>query len=523
MHWVDVYAEKLLAIGKNHVVESGTSISGQPHLGSAADIIFADGISKAIAQKGGISKTVWAMDDLDGLRKVPVQLPKEFEVYLGQPAFKLPCPEGCCGSFVEHFTRPFLDSLARIDVRPEPISVAKKYSEGKYDKAIKLALEKASEIKEILKQTSGAERETDWLPFFPICEKCGKILTTQAYEFDGQKVKYRCAGGTAGKNFIPGCGHEGAVDIRSGKLPWRMEWAARWSILGVTCEPMGKDLTASGGTYETSSVLCERIFGHKAPLPVPYEWIVIGGKRFSKSAGRVLTLAEMTDIAGPEPTRYFFFRTQPTTHKEIDFEMAIPKLADDYELVERVYFGLEKNVPEKELDDMKRTYEISQLEGVPDKLFQVPYSHLISVVQTSVSRENMLETLGRAEQLTGLSEKEMKKLERKSEAVKRWLATHAPENVKFCVQKEHPKLELTPEEKKLLAAIHSRLEKTDWKAESIHDAVYSIAVEADIKAGQLFKLMYKIILAQERGPRLGYLLASLDRDFVLKRIKHFGQ
>ncbi len=524
MHWVDVYAEKLLSQGKVHLIESGTSISGQPHLGSAEDIIIADGIYKAIIEKGGESRAIWAMDDMDGLRKIPEQLPKEFKEYLGQPAFKLPCPEGCCDGFVQHFTRPFLRSLTRIDVRPEPLSVAEMYREGKYDDVVRTALERATEIKGILKDISGSEKDENWLPFFPICEECGRILTTQAYSFDGQKVKYQCSGGIAGKTHIPGCGHQGEVGIRDGKLPWRVEWAARWSHLGVTCEPMGKDLMASGGTYDTSKVICERIFDHKAPMPVPYEWIVDGeGKRLGKSAGRILTIGEMIDIASPEIARFFFFRSQPGTHKQMDFAFTIPKLAEDYEMTEKVYFGLDDNVPEKEMEDIRRNYEVSQIGEVPKTFFQVPYSHLVSVVQTCDDWESMVQTLTRTEHLDNSSSENLSHLAVKVDAVKTWLATRAPEGVKFSIQKEPPGLQLFPDEIGHLRSLLSRLEVVDWKPDLIHDAVYSVAMEADIKAGPVFKILYRIFLSRDRGPKLGFLLASLDKEFVLERIKHFAE
>jgi lysyl-tRNA synthetase class 1 len=523
MHWVDVYAENLLQRGKDHVIESGTSISGQPHLGSAEDIIIADGIFKAVLEKGGKARAIWAMDDMDGLRKVPKQLPEEFNEYLGQPAFKLPCPEGCCKSFTEHFTRPFLESLERIDVRPESLSIAELYREGRYDEVVKTALGKAAEIKEILKDISGSERETNWLPFFPICGSCGRILTTHAFEFDGQKIKYKCTGGVAGKAEIQGCGHEGEVGIREGKLPWRIEWAARWSHLGVTCEPMGKDLTAAGGTFETSSVICERIFGSTPPIPVPYEWILNYGQRLGKSAGRILTLGEMTDIVTPEISRFFFFRTQPTTHKDINFELGIPKLSEDYETVEKVYFGLDESIPEKELDDIRRTYEVSQVTGVPKDFFQVPYSHLISVVQTNRDFDSIVEVLRRTEHLETLAEDATKKLKYKADAVRTWLDTRAPDDMKFSVQESPPDIQVTPDEKVLLKSLLTNLEQLGWEADKIHDAIYSVAVEADLKAGPIFKLVYKIFLARERGPRLGYLLASLDRAFVLGRVRHFSE
>jgi len=523
MHWVDVYAEELLQRGKEHVIETGTSISGQPHLGSAEDIIIGDGVFKALIDKGGSARAVWAMDDMDGLRKVPKQLPAEFEKYLGQPAFMLPCPDGCCESFTEHFTRPFLESLARVDVRPEPLSVSGMYKEGRYDEVVKTALQRADDIKAILEEISGSTRDDEWLPFFPICDNCGRILTTLAYDFDGQKVRYRCAGGVAGKAEISGCGHEGEAGIREGKLPWRIEWAARWTHLGVTCEPMGKDLTTAGGTFETSSIICERIFGHTAPIPVPYEWVTNYGQRLGKSVGRVLTLGEMIDIATPEISRYFFFRTQPTTHKEMDFELGITKLAEDYENCEKVYFGLDENVPEKEIGDIKRTYEVAQVAGVPDSYFQVSYSHLISVVQTNPDFDSILEVLKRTEHFDDLPEESMERLRQKAEAVRMWLDTRAPDDVKFSIHRTPPDIEVPENERALLRSLLDKLEPLEWQADRIHDAVYSVAVEAEMKAGPIFKLVYRIFLARERGPRLGYLLASLDKDFVVERVRHFSE
>lgn len=524
MHWVDVYAEQLLGQGKKHFVESGTSISGEPHLGSAEDLIISDSIAKAIIEGGGECKTIWAMDDLDGLRKIPKQLPEKFNQYLGQPAFNLPCPDGCCSSFAEHFTRPFLENLARIDVKPEPVSVAKMYQDGKYDNVVRIALDRASEITAIIKEVSGSDRGDDWLPFFAICENCGRILTTQAYAWDGQKVSYRCKGGIAGKNFIPGCGHEGAVGIRDGKLPWRVEWASRWSHLGVTFEPMGKDLMTSGGTYETGKAICERIYNSPAPLAVPYEWIVIeGGKRLGKSAGRILTIGELVDIATPEIARYFFIRSKPTSHKEIDFGLGIAKLAEEYETAERTYFGQDTGIPEKELEEVKRNYELSQIVGIPKKLSQVTYSHLISTVQVSKDWDHILEKLARTDDLSSMTAEEEKKLKIKVQAVKTWLSTHAPEDMVFQLQMEHPQLPpLTDLQKLLLQKLLFKLDNIEWTAENIHNAIHDSAVDLNSKPGEMFKLIYTIFLARNKGPRLGYFLASLEKDFVVERVRHFS-
>lgn len=242
-----------------------------------------------------------------------------------------------------------------------------------------------------------------------------------------------------------------------------------------------------------------------------------------KSAGRILTIGEMIDIASPEIARYFFFRSQPGTHKQIDFEFAIPKLAEDYEMMEKVYFGREDNVPEKEIEDIKRNYEVSQIGQVPKTFFQVPYSHLVSIVQTCDDWESIVRTLTRTGHLDNSGSENLSHLAVKVDAVKTWLATRAPESVKFSVQEEPPSLQLFPDEIGHLRNLLSKLEEVDWKPDLIHDAVYSVAVDADIKAGPIFKILYRIILARDRGPRLGFLLASLGKEFVLERINNFAE
>jgi lysyl-tRNA synthetase class 1 len=286
---------------------------------------------------------------------------------------------------------------------------------------------------------------------------------------------------------------------------------------------MGKDLMASGGTYETGKAICERIFGSPAPLAVPYEWIVIeGGKRLGKSAGRILTIGELIDIATPEIARYFFFRAKPTSHKDIDFGLGIAKLAEEYELAERTYFGEDKGIPEKELEDVKRNYEMSQVRGVPKRLSQVSYSHLMSTVQVSRDWDHILEKLSRTDDISGWTAEEMRRLKVKVEAVKTWLATRAPEDAVFQLQQEPPAIELTSADRAVLAKLLAKLEKSDWSAEKMHDAIHTTAVEAGMKAGAMFRLIYQIFLNRTRGPRLGYLLASLDREFVLARVRHFS-
>ncbi len=520
MHWVDVIAKDLLERSDEHVIASGTSISGQIHIGNAGDVIIAEGVARSLIEQGARARVIWIMDDMDPLRSVPEQLPPEFKDYLGMPDVNLPCPTGNCGSFVEHFTGPFLNSLKEVGVEPEVISSAAMYNEGRYADITRKALGRALEIKEILRSISGSEKPETWLPFDPVCENCGRITTTNAYEYlPPDQVKYRCTQGVAGRKVIKGCGHEGVADITQGKLTWRVEWGARWKEFEVTCEPFGKEHAAAGGSYDTSSEIVRKVYDYPAPLPVKYEFILVGGKKMSKSLGNVLTLRELIDVATPEVARYFFFRSKASKHKDFDINKNLLPLIEEYEITERVYFDKEDSVKEKEVPDIKRSYQLSQIERVPETFFQVPFTHLISVVQIDPEFDGILDILKRNEDFTGYTAEHEERLRIKIDTVKRWLEDLAPEHMKFSVQKKVPGVELSDEEKAFLSDLSGILEGREWSPDQIHDGVYTTATEKEFPPRKGFKAVYKAILGQGKGPRLGYFLASLEKDWVLKRLK----
>jgi len=151
----------------------------------------------------------------------------------------------------------------------------------------------------------------------------------------------------------------------------------------------------------------------------------------------------------------------------------------------------------------------------------ISYSHLVSVVQTNLDFDGKIDwagvekTLARMDDVDGLGAR----TRAKGEAVLNWLDTNAPENVRFSVQKDLPDISLDDIEIKFLTALDNALGSVDWKPGIIHDTIYDTSLACEIKAGLCFKALYKIFIGKERGPRLGFLLASLDRDFVLGRVK----
>ena len=128
MHWVDAVAEDLLKRGNEHVVASGTSISGQIHIGNASEVIMSDGIIRSVERLGGTGRNLWIMDDMDPLRSVPAQIPQSFNRYLGVPDHRIPCPDDTCSSFIEYFAEPFLEELAGEILRDVPGIVSVTYN-----------------------------------------------------------------------------------------------------------------------------------------------------------------------------------------------------------------------------------------------------------------------------------------------------------------------------------------------------------------------------------------------------------
>ena len=306
-HWIENIANELSKMDvEEHVIASGTSISGSIHIGNSCDIFIANAIGKKLRERGKEAKTIWIADDHDPLRKVPYPLPEDYDKYLGMPYSMIPCPDGCCANFVEHFEKPLLSVMDDYGIEMEPKSGFEMYKSGVYNDYIRIALKNVERIKEIFNQYRREPLADDWLPYNPICDECGRVNTTYAYDYDGDTIKYRCE-----------CGHDGEMDIKSGngKLTWRVEWAARWKIFKTTCEPFGKDHAASGGSYDVSSVISKEIFDYPAPYPVPYEWITLDGEAMSKSHGVFFAPDEWLKIGPAESLNYYLFRSKPMKAK----------------------------------------------------------------------------------------------------------------------------------------------------------------------------------------------------------------
>ncbi|MDL2246097.1 lysine--tRNA ligase, partial [Methanobrevibacter sp. OttesenSCG-928-K11] len=507
---------------EKHVIASGTSISGTIHIGNSCDVFIANAIGNALSKLGKKTETIWIADDHDPLRKVPYPLPESYDKYLGMPYSNIPCPEGCCDNFVEHFERPFLSVLDNFGINLETKSGFEMYKEGVYNDYIRLSLEKSKEIKEIFDKYRRTPLDDDWLPYNPICEDCGRVNTTSAYDFNGDMVSYRCE-----------CGFDGEMDIKSGKgkLTWRVEWAARWKIFGITCEPFGKDHAASGGSYDVSKVISKEIFDYEAPYPVPYEWITLDGEAMSKSKGVFFSPKEWLDIGPAESLNYFIFRSKPMKAKDFSPKMQFLDLMEQFDKVEKVFYDEEEAPSEKEGKKFKKIYEMAQIHENSPLPFRPSYRFLVNAYQIAGNDlEKIYNILIKNSQLSPsfenksfneLTDLELTQFQERVDNVVNWLDEYAPKFVKFQVQENNiPKLPIPDDQIEFLKELALLLENNDFtKAEDLHDAMYEILEGKGIKPQKGFQAIYKMILGQKQGPRAASFLLSLDKDFVIKRLR----
>ena len=270
MHWAVVLAEELIKRNKRNVLATGITPSGPIHIGNMREILTTDAVYRVLIERDCDVDLIYVADDFDPLRKVYPYLPGWYSDHVGRPISEIPCPCGEHESYADHFLLPFLKSLEELGVKPRVYRASVMYKQGDYNEAIQTALDNTDKIKDIIEKISTRSLPKNWVPFNIRCEKCGRIGNAETLLYEYPVIEYRCE-----------CGYEGEVDVTEGgvgKLPWRVDWPARWKMLGVTFEPFGKDLGTTGGARDTGEVISQEIYNYPPPFYTVYEFIHLKGQ-----------------------------------------------------------------------------------------------------------------------------------------------------------------------------------------------------------------------------------------------------
>lgn len=479
-----------------------------PHAGHIRSFLIHQAVYYGLQLDGQNSKYHYGFDDMDPMDGIPKDLDNsKYEQYLGVPLFKVPSPVVGFGSFAHYYATQYLDAMNTLDVHPEVPYSSNMYRDGQYNDAIKIALDEVVEIRKIYNEL-GAERPDDWFPFQTICEKCGKLGTTFVYGWDGTKVSYRCEPKLV--KWAVGCGHEGSVSPfnGNGKLPWKVEWPASWFVCGTDYETAGKDHFTKNGSRDYGRQIIKRVFKAEEPLGDPYEFFLLGGAKMSSSAGHGITATEAAHILPDYLMRFFIYKMNPKRHLEFSPEGdTIPRIFDDFDSALAAYH-------QDPASDLGRII-IYALQGqaVPD--YSLRFSKVTFLSQ--MPHVNVRE-LAAQEKGSELSEAEIKELDTRLKYAKRWLTLYADDSAKFNLQTELPDVELSDEQKKFLTAISGQLKNTEWLGEDIHKIIHQQKNDLSIAPKEAFSALYRIFLNKESGPQAGWFLASLEKDFVIKRL-----
>lgn len=508
MFWVDELAKKIVEIkGAKNLVASGITPSGPIHLGNLREIMSAAAAFEALKKNGSEAEFLYIADDFDRLRKVYPFMPPEYEKYVGFPLSNIPDPWGCHPNYCEHFLEPFFNSIEKLGVKVQKLSATQMYKEGRYTEVIKTALEKRVEIAQILEEVSKRELPKDWAPFDPLCEKCGRIEQAKVvdYDLDNNRVKYECR-----------CGHIGWADFSKGqgKLPWRVDWPARWKMLGVTVEPFGKDHGTTGGSFDTGTRIAKEIFDYEAPFPIRYEFITLKGTKgkMASSVGNVVSAEEMLEIVPPQLIRYILYRVP--FNRAIDFDpgQGLVNTVDEYTRLEAKVLA-DPTLPEKDL------YDYCQVTQEGKTIPQIPFRHLVMAVQAAGGK---ISEIKRILERTDHQDFDDQLLAEQVRLTQNWIERYAPETMKFALQEKLPDSasELTDGQKEFLHKILEKLEQIErWEGELIHTTIHDVKNEMAIAPKEAFSAIYRIFIDKESGPQAGWFLGALDKEFVIKRLK----
>lgn len=486
--WADQIADNIIKQKKKkvYVCASGITPSGTVHIGNFREVITTDLVVRALEDKGKKAKFIYSWDDFDRFRKVPVNVDKSFEKYVGMPVSDVPSPFEKNKSYAEHFEEEFEKSLKKVGIKPKFIRQSLMNKKCAYAELIKKALDEKDKIMKILNKYRKEPLAKDWWPIAIYCEKCKKD-STKIISVSGYEIEYECE-----------CGFKNKIDIRKKgivSVKWRIDWPMRWKYEGVDFEPGGIDHSVYGGSLTTAKEIVKEIFGGEPPIYQFYDWIGIkGGTVFSSSTGNALTLNDVEEIYEPEILRYLFVGTKPKTGFQISFDNDVIKIYEDFDKLEEDYYNKKLNAQQK------RIYELSNLKKGKKKPDKKSFRHLVTLVQLNKLKGLNKESLFRAEK------------------VKNWLDKYADENMKFEVQ-EKLKFPFKGKEKKSLIELRETLKSKDFTPEELFNEFYEICQKLEIKNTDFFRTAYQAIIGKEKGPRLAEFILMIGKDKVIKLLK----
>lgn len=507
MQWLTNIVDELIARHPDGdiVLSSGVSPSGTYHLGTLREVLTAEIIATELRRRGRTARHLHIVDDLDVFRKVPANIPPEWEQYLGRPLIDVPSPSEDKGSYADYFLNDLLDAAKGLNIEFEVVRSHEKYRAGYFVPAIEKALESVATIRTVLEEVSGRKLDSSWTPIQVI--ENGYVKNRQFVSID-----------TASKTivYIDKNGEEAQADYAHGNvtLSWRVDWPARWTLMGVQCEPFGRDHATKGGSYDTGVRIVREVFEAEPPLPVPYNFINRVGdtKKMSKSAGNVITAKELLTILPPEIVWFFLLRSSPDKQLFFGEGETLIRLFDEF---------AELQAKEDKTESEELLLELCLHNVTEPTVSNVPFSHLVASYQAALrNAETTLAIIGRTE-YAEIANKQADIIQKELQFIDRWLDKSAPEDIKFAPKESVETSEFSEIELKLFAGLAQKVATAPTNADGsyFHTALYTFKDELGMQPKDMFSALYRLLIGKTSGPRAGWFLSILPRDWLIARLK----
>jgi lysyl-tRNA synthetase class 1 len=516
--WPFEEAKKLVARLKRKpkdevIFETGYGPSGLPHIGTFGEVARTTMVRHAfrvLTDDKIKTRLIAFSDDMDGLRKVPDNVPQKelLAKYLNKPLTKVPDPFGTHPSFGEHNNARLRAFLDQFGFEYEFLSSTSCYKAGMFDKALLKMLAHYEEVMAIMLPSLREERAQTYSPFLPVSERTGDVLQVPivAHDVKAGTITYE----------DPDTNERVTTPVTGGrvKLQWKPDWAMRWVALGIDYEMAGKDLIDS---VKLSGQIA-RALGAEPPEGFNYElFLDEQGQKISKSKGNGLTIDEWLRYASPESLSLFMYR-EPKAAKRLYFDV-IPRQVDEYQQFLDAY-------PKQEWKQRLGNPVWHIHSGNPPQAdMPVSFQMLLTLVSSSNAEnaETLWGFIGRYK--PGVTKQTHPKLGK--------LVEYAIQYFRDFVLPEKKFREPTAEERKALSDLRDALANLspDADAGAIQDVVYEIGRREpfldhnkkakDGKPGvslDWFNMLYQVLLGQEKGPRFGSFAAVYGIDNTVAMI-----
>lgn len=538
-HWIDALVDEIISYWPDDSpsinCSCGLSVSGLQHVGRIrGEVTLANTIMHQLRDQDVQTRHTIVRYTSDPWKGKASQLaqfanPEEAKRYIGRRLVDVPDPQNELPSWVDRYWLDFGEYLDHFSRDAEVLSTHEIYTWPEMHELVRYAIEHRQTVRDIInKYRTRNPYPQDWIPVLVVCEQCNRISTTTvvAVDLDEYTAQYRC----------DGCDNEGTTSIETGKLSWRIEWAALWQVLNVGFEPFGKDHATPGGSRDSAKEIAEAFYNFKPPVPYAYEWVGLseGGKDkgdMGSSDFNGFTPKTWISVASGETLRYMFLKNKPMKRITLGLEY-IPTYINQYERAERVYYNIDTpRAPPQEVADIRRSYELANLDPLPNTLpLQVPYLHAVLLTQV-IPPESLpnaaIDKLASSDLIpSSLTKKQRNALITRLNRAQVWISHYAPNSYRITTLTEPPQglnSQVPDDLHQLYQQLHDSLNPDQWTEQHITEAMKALtqSLSKDIQRA-FFRFLYQAFFGRDKGPRISAYFAFTDPLLVRNRLQYLA-